>query len=504
SLLSLLPAGAILVVEEKLELERQPDLAEVAARANVLLSAFASPDDESVFAPPQNYVNALENVPPDALIVSRHAQRLQQEYPEFKTVPGELSGGFTAAGRQLLTDRELFGEEPVSRRAKPPAKEGVDGELLADLKVGDYVVHENYGIGLYRGMETLEIEEVKQEYLLIDFADGDKLYVPPHMAGLVEKYVGGKESHPRLSRLGSHEWLKTRTRVKESVKEMTKELLEIYAAREKLAGTAYPPDDVWQKELEATFPYDETPDQLKAIAAVKEDMEAGRPMDRLICGDVGYGKTEVAIRAAAKAAAAGKQVALLAPTTILVEQHYNSFKQRFQDLPYVVEMLSRFRSPAEQKETVRQLAGGGIDIVIGTHRLLSKDVQFKDLGLLILDEEQKFGVAHKEKLKKLKKTVDVLTLSATPIPRTLYFSLAGVREMSTITTPPVDRSPIRTYVIPFSENVIREAVRRELDRGGQVYFVHNFVETIEGMAALIKRVVPEVRVAVGHGQMDEK
>jgi transcription-repair coupling factor (superfamily II helicase) len=285
---------------------------------------------------------------------------------------------------------------------------------------------------------------------------------------------------------------------------MTKELLELYAARQKLSGFAFPPDDVWQMELAGTFPYEETPDQKKAIIDAKKDMEAPRPMDRLVCGDVGYGKTEVALRAAAKAVSTGKQVAVLVPTTILAEQHYNNFKSRFGSSPFVIEMLSRFRSKKEQAEVAKSLASGGVDIVIGTHRLFSKDVKFKDLGLLVVDEEQRFGVAHKEKLKKLKRTVDVMTLSATPIPRTLYLSLSGARDMSVINTPPLDRSPIRTYVLPSNEAVTREAILRELDRGGQVYFVHNIVQTIDGVASKIKKLVPEARVTIGHGQMPEK
>jgi transcription-repair coupling factor (superfamily II helicase) len=296
-------------------------------------------------------------------------------------------------------------------------------------------------------------------------------------------------------------WANKKSRVKKALKDMTAELLKLYAARQKLPAFAFPVDDIWQKELADTFPYEETPDQRKAIIETKRDMEALRPMDRLICGDVGYGKTEVAIRAAAKAVAAGKQVAILVPTTILAEQHFNNFADRFKNSPFVVEMLSRFRSKKEQETIVNALAIGGVDILIGTHRLLSKDIKFKDLGLLIIDEEQRFGVGHKEKLKKLKETVDTLTLSATPIPRTLYLSLSGARDMSVITTPPVDRSPIRTYVLPWNEAVISEAIRRELDRGGQVYFLHNFVESIEGMAAKIKRLVPPARVTVGHGQM---
>ncbi|MFH1683603.1 MAG: transcription-repair coupling factor, partial [Candidatus Margulisiibacteriota bacterium] len=322
--------------------------------------------------------------------------------------------------------------------------------------------------------------------------------------GLVEKYSSGADFKPRLSRLGSRKWLRIKSNVKKTLKDMTKELLELYATRAKVSGYAFHADDIWQDELAGTFPFEETPDQQKAINEAKRDMEASRPMDRLVCGDVGYGKTEVAIRAAAKAVSAGKQVAILVPTTILAEQHFNNFKKWFKYSPFVVEMLSRFKSKKEQADIVKSLNLGGVDIVIGTHRLLSKDVQFKDLGLLIIDEEQRFGVAHKEKVKKFKKTVDVLTLTATPIPRTLYLSLSGARDMSIINTPPVDRSPIRTYVLPWSEAVIREAILRELDRGGQIYFLHNFVETIDGVAAKIKKLIPEAKVAVGHGQMSEK
>ncbi|MFA5893058.1 MAG: transcription-repair coupling factor [Candidatus Margulisiibacteriota bacterium] len=503
-IIDLVPAGALVVLDEPLELNRlADDLAAVEPRVRAELSTFLAAGEEPFFTAAPSYLGQPETLPAQAVIVSKHAPRLKAELPDKEVFTGELRGGFSCPGLMVVTDRELFGEEPAKRRPGKVVKEGVAENLLADLKVGDYVVHENYGIGLFQGMNELEIDGVKQEYLLIQYDDEAKLYVPPPLVGLVEKYVGGKESRPRLSRLGTRDWQKTRTKVKESLRDMTQELLQLYALRQKVTGTAYPPDDIWQKELEATFPYEETPDQAKAIAAVKADLESPRPMDRLICGDVGYGKTEVAIRAAAKAAAAGRQVAFLAPTTILVEQHYNNFKERFKNLPYVVEMLSRFRSKAEQAATVKALAEGKVDIVIGTHRLLSKDIKFRDLGLLIVDEEQKFGVTHKEKLKKLKASVDVLTLTATPIPRTLYFSLSGVREMSLITTPPVDRSPIRTYVIPFSENVIQEAIRRELDRGGQVYFVHNYVETIDGFAAKIRRLVPEARVAIGHGQMKE-
>ncbi|MCU0640692.1 MAG: transcription-repair coupling factor [Candidatus Margulisbacteria bacterium] len=501
SLLEIAPAGTLIILDEPAEL---PDHAQFNDRQPIILSSFLGADETPLFAAAPDHRDRLSQVPAAALVVSRHAPRLREELPEHYVVAGELRGGFVFHDRLVLTDRELFGEELGRPPVKAKVKEGVADFLLADLKPGDYVVHENYGIGLFRGLEQLAIDEIRQEYLLIEYAGEDKLYVPPAMAGLVEKYNGGREAHPRLSRLGSKEWLRIRKNVKESVKEMTRELLQIYAARQKLEGKAFPPDDVWQKELEATFPYEETADQLKAIAAVKQDMESPRPMDRLVCGDVGYGKTEVAVRAAAKAAAAGKQVAVLAPTTILAEQHYNTFRERFRNLPYVVEMLSRFRSPAEQKSVVSALAAGGVDVVIGTHRLFSKDIKFRDLGLLIVDEEQKFGVSHKEKMKKLRTTVDVLTLTATPIPRTLYFSLAGIREFSLIATPPVDRSPIRTHILPYNETVIAEAIRREIDRGGQVYFLHNYVESIAGVAAKLARLVPEARIAVGHGQMDEK
>ncbi len=518
-----LPKDSVVAFDEIMEIERAADkqveeqalptdlkylnfeeIQKLSVKNKVIeLSSFLKPEEEAFASSPPSYINKLAEVPKDTFVISKHSARLREEI-EAQIFEGSLRGGFVLDGMQVLSDRELFGEEIVFRRLKAAPPEGVADELLADLKAGDYVVHENYGIGLYRGMETLEIDKVEQEYLLLEFAEGDKVYVPPSMAGLVEKYSSGGEFRPRLSRLGTKQWLRTKGRVKNALRDMTKELLELYAAREKLSGFAFPSDDIWQIELEGTFPYEETPDQKKAIVDTKRDMESSRPMDRLVCGDVGYGKTEVAIRAAAKAISAGKQVAILVPTTILAEQHYNNFKNRFKSSPFIIEMLSRFKSKKEQAEIVKALSGGGVDIVIGTHRLLQKDIKFKDVGLLIIDEEQRFGVAHKEKLKKLKRTVDVLTLTATPIPRTLYLSLSGARNMSMIHTPPLDRSPIRTYVLPWSEAVIREAVLRELDRGGQIYFVHNVVETIEGAASKVKRLVPEARVAVAHGQMSEK
>jgi len=519
-----LPEEAVMVFDEMMEITRSADrhmdeqssfatafkyvsheeiVKQVEKNKRIEFSGFVQPGEEAAFSSPPIYVNKLSEVSKEAIIVSKHAARLREEI-EAEVFEGSLRGGFVFDGIQVLTDREIFGEEVVFRRLKTVPSEGVADELLADLKVGDYVVHENYGIGVYQGMKTLEIERVKQEYLLIEYAEGDKVYVPPSMAGLVEKYSSGGDFRPRLSRLGSKHWIRVKGKVKKALRDMTKELLELYAARQKLPGHSFPPDDIWQIELEGTFPYEETPDQRKAILEAKRDMETPRPMDRLVCGDVGYGKTEVAIRAAAKAVSCGKQVAILVPTTILAEQHYNNFRNRFKSSPFIIEMLSRFKSMKEQAGIVKALMGGGVDIVIGTHRLLSKDIKFKDLGILIVDEEQRFGVAHKEKLKKLKKTVDVLTLSATPIPRTLYLSLSGARDLSMITTPPLDRSPIRTYVLPWSEAVTREAILRELDRGGQIYFVHNFVETIDGMASKIKKLVPEAKIVIGHGQMPEK
>lgn len=525
-----LPKGTLVVLDELMELSRAADreideqkkmeprisfsgsfaylsFEEIKKLAlkfkKIEFSQFLQPDQEPTFTAPQSYVNRFSELAKETLVISKHAPRLKEEL-NAEVIEGSLRGGFVFHGKQVVSDRELFGEEVVFRKIKPPSAEGVADQLLADLKIGDYVVHENYGIALYQGMSSLEVEGVVQEYLVLEFANEDKVFVPPSMAGLVEKYSSGGDFRPKLSRLGTMQWSRTKGRVKKRLRDMTKELLEVYAAREKLAGFAYPPDDVWQIELKGTFPYEETPDQNKAILDTKRDMESARPMDRLVCGDVGYGKTEVAIRAAAKAVSAGKQVAILVPTTILAEQHYNNFKTRFQTSPFVIEMLSRFRSKKEQAAVAKSLASGGVDIVIGTHRLLSKDIKFNNLGLLIIDEEQRFGVAHKEKVKQLKKTVDVLTLTATPIPRTLYLSLSGARDLSIINTPPVDRSPIRTYVLPWSDAVIREAILRELDRGGQVYFVHNIVETIDGIASKIKKLVPEAKITIGHGQMPEK
>jgi transcription-repair coupling factor (superfamily II helicase) len=519
SLFDLLPKEVLLFIDEPLEALRladqvsdEPDFIKPEAIPQATeLSAFLKPGQEGLFSSAPGFkgdlLAAAEYLKEkrDVFLVSKHSARLP-ELSKYKLIEGELSSGFEAASGTLvmLSDRELFGEDPQLESHKPVIPEGVDEEHLAQFSEGDLVVHEDYGVGLYRGLEKLKEEGVESEYILIEYAGGDKLYVPLTLMGLVEKYSAGGDFKPRLSRLGSSAWLKTKGRVKKSIKDMTAELLEIYAARQKYLGFAFPPDDLWQKDLEGSFPYKETPDQGKAIAQVKRDMESTRPMDRLVCGDVGYGKTEVAIRAAAKAITSGKQAAVLVPTTILAEQHFHNFKDRFASFPFKVEMLSRFRSKEEQQKIVEALKTGGVDVVIGTHRLLSKDMQFKDLGLLIIDEEQRFGVAHKEKIKKLRKTVDVLTLTATPIPRTLYLSLSGVRDLSTINTPPVDRSPVRTYVLNWNENVVREAILKELDRGGQVFYVFNIVEKIDGMANKLSKLVPEAKIIVGHGQMPER
>ncbi|CAG1770983.1 hypothetical protein BAC2_01409, partial [uncultured bacterium] len=369
--------------------------------------------------------------------------------------------------------------------------------------IGDYVVHIDHGIGAFRGLTRIAMNGPEREFLLIEYANGDQLFVPVHQIDRLSRYTAPGGHTPVLHRLGTAEWSQVKERTRKAIADIAGELLELYAAREVVSGHAFPPDDSWQHELEASFPYVETEDQLSAIDAIKSDMERARPMDRLVVGDVGYGKTEVALRAAFKAATSGKQVAVLVPTTVLAQQHFNTFSERLGAFPIQVEMLSRFRSDKEQNDIVEKIAAGSVDIVIGTHRLLSNDVAFKDLGLLIIDEEQRFGVVHKERLKQLRQEVDVLTLTATPIPRTLYLSLSGARDMSTIETPPEDRLPIRTYVAEYDERLVRDAILRELDRGGQVFFIHNRVRGINIVADQLRKLVPEATVAVGHGQMHE-
>ncbi len=403
----------------------------------------------------------------------------------------------------IYTEAEIFGQARRPKRVRF-SSEGVKLTAFSDLKPGDYVVHINHGIGRYVNIKTLEIAGVHRDYLEVAYAGDDRLFVPVDQMQLLQKYVGVEDEPPKVHRLGGGDWQRVKNRVKESVQEMAEGLLALYAERQSLPGHAFAPDTVWQKEFEEAFVYEETPDQLKAIKEIKEDMERPRPMDRLLCGDVGYGKTEVAMRAAFKAVMDGKQVAVLVPTTILCQQHYQTFSQRFSGYPVTIRAMSRFQSPKEQEETKLGLAEGWVDLVIGTHRLISRDIVFKDLGLLIIDEEQRFGVSHKERLKELSKRVDVLTMTATPIPRTLHMSMVGIRDMSIIDTPPEDRFSVRTYVLEFNEEIIREAIRREMDRGGQVYFVYNRVETIDRMAAYLQNLVPEARILVGHGQMSEE
>jgi transcription-repair coupling factor (superfamily II helicase) len=405
----------------------------------------------------------------------------------------------------VLSDSELFGWKKPTTVRRPKSRKGVTPEtFFADVNAGDFVVHIEHGIGRYVGLVKLDFDGVEREYLAVEYANTDKLYVPIHQADRLARYVGPDDTPPILNRLGSADWNTVKRRARKAVEDIAKELLEIYARREIAPGHAFSPDSDWQTEIEDAFPYVETEDQLRAIAEVKEDMEKPRPMDRLICGDVGYGKTEVALRAAFKAVMDGVQVAILAPTTVLVQQHYQTFKERLEAYPVQIETLSRFRTKSQQQQTLQNLADGITDVVIGTHRLLQKDIKFKNLGLLIIDEEQRFGVTQKEKLKKLRMEVDVLTLTATPIPRTLHMSLSGVRDLSTIDTPPEERLPVQTIVTSYDENLIRKAILRELDRGGQVFYVYNRVAGIEQKANRVRNLIPEARVDVAHGQMSER
>lgn len=403
----------------------------------------------------------------------------------------------------VISESDIFGKEKKKRK-KIRHYEGKTIHSFSELSVGDYVAHENHGLGIYRGIEKIEVDKVTKDYMKVEYAGGSNLYVPATQLDVIQKYADSQAKRPKLNKLGTQEWGRTKTRVRSAVKNIAKDLVQLYAARQREEGFCYGEDTIWQKEFEETFPFDETDDQLEAIEAVKHDMESNKIMDRLICGDVGYGKTEVAIRAAFKAAQESKQVVFLVPTTILAQQHYNNFVQRMKDYPVRVDLLCRFRTAAEQKKTLEDLKKGLVDIVIGTHRVLSKDVQFKDLGLLIIDEEQRFGVTHKEKIKKLRENIDVLTLTATPIPRTLHMSLVGIRDMSVLEEAPMERVPIQTYVMEYNEEMVREAISRELARGGQVYYVYNRVNTIVETANKIASLVPEARVAFAHGQMKER
>ena len=403
----------------------------------------------------------------------------------------------------ILTEKELFKKQVKRSRRRQKFTNAERIKSYQELKVGDYVVHQSHGIGRYVGIETVVVNKTHKDYMLIKYAGDDKLYVPIDQIDLVQKFVGSEGKKPRLYKLGGSEWTKVKSRVQSSVEDIADDLIELYAERQARKGFAFSPDGPLQREFESAFPYQETDDQLRCIEEIKQDMESERPMDRLLCGDVGYGKTEVAIRAAFKAILDGKQVALLVPTTILAQQHYQTITERFQDHAINIGLLSRFRTRKQQSETIEGLKKGRIDIVIGTHRLLSKDIKFHDLGLLIVDEEQRFGVKHKERIKQIKTNVDVLTLTATPIPRTLHMSLLGVRDLSVIETPPENRFPVQTYVVESTPTLIKEAIEREMARGGQVYYLHNRVDTIEKKAQEIAEIVEEARIAIAHGQMNE-
>ncbi len=430
------------------------------------------------------------------------AERGVREGGAVTTVLADLAGGFVleAARLAVATEEDLFGERRHTRAAPRITRRRAE-QVALELSPGDYAVHRVHGIGRYLGIERRALAGAERDYLVLEYAQGDRLYVPTDQVGMVAAYQGGEE--PRLHRLGGSDWARTTARVKRAVRDMAGELVRLYAVRMSVPGHAFAPDTPWQRELEDAFPYEETRDQLAAIQEVKRDMEEPRPMDRLLCGDVGYGKTEVAVRAAFKAVMDGKQVAVLVPTTLLAEQHFVTFSERFAPFPVRVAMLSRFLSPAEQRRVVREVAEGKVDVVIGTHRLLSPDVRFADLGLVIVDEEHRFGVAHKERLKKLRASVDVLTMTATPIPRTLEMALTGIRDLSVVDTPPEDRQPVLTYVGPYDEGMAIGAVRRELLREGQVFWVHDRVATIERTAARLRELVPEAEVVVAHGRMDE-
>ena len=434
----------------------------------------------------EDYGHAIQ---PGEVMVAYGKLKKGFEYPDLKFV--------------VISESDIFGSEK-KRKKKRRIYEGEKIQSFTDLSVGDYVVHEQYGVGIYRGIEKIEIQKTAKDYVKIEYDKGSTLYVLATQLEAIQKYAGAEAKRPKINRLDGQEWKKTKSRVRSAVNEIAKELVELYAVRQQTEGFVYGPDTVWQREFEELFPFEETEDQALAIEATKRDMESKKIMDRLICGDVGYGKTEIAIRAAFKAVQEGKQVAYLVPTTILAQQHYNTFVQRMKDFPVRVDLMCRFCTGAQMKKTVEDLKRGMADIVVGTHRILSKDVEFKDLGLLIIDEEQRFGVAHKEKIKQMKKDVDVLTLTATPIPRTLHMSLIGIRDMSVLEEPPMDRLPIQTYVMEYNEEIVREAINRELARGGQVFYVFNRVNQIIEVTSKIAELVPEANVAFAHGQMKER
>ncbi len=418
---------------------------------------------------------------------------------------GSLHKGFEypTIGFVTVSDKEVFGQDRKPARTSSKHK-GRPINLFSELNVGDHVVHQAHGIGQYVGIEKLSVEGVKRDYLKIRYQEGAYLYIPTNQLDLIQKYIGSEGKQPKLNKLGGTEWLKTKNRVRESLRDLAAELIRLYAQRQATRGFVFSKDSVWQRQFEEQFPYEETDDQLKCIQEIKEDMESGKLMDRLLCGDVGYGKTEVAIRAIFKAAMDGKQVAYLVPTTVLAQQQYNSFAERLKDFPVSVEVISRFRSQAEQKRILKDVKTGNVDILVGTHRLLQKDIHFKDLGLLVVDEEQRFGVTHKERLKNLTPGVGVLTLTATPIPRTLHMSLVGIRDISVIEDPPEERYPVQTYVMEYNRDVVKDAIIRELGRKGQVFYLYNRVRTIDIRASELQAMIPDARVAVAHGQMDER
>ncbi len=440
---------------------------------------------------------------------SRIAELIDEQHPDLKSRTrlclGRCTRGFRLVKQRLLvvSDHELYGRRDVRPNRKKRTLQSRAIESFLELNEGDLVVHVSHGIGRYRSMQLIEKEDRTEEHLVIEFADSVRIYVPVSLIHLVQKYVGASKASPRLAKIGSTSWAKKKEKVSEAVADMAADMIQLQAAREAKKGISYPPDSHWQQEFEESFPYEETPDQAAAIEAIREDMQRPRPMDRLICGDVGYGKTEVAMRAAFRAIDAGKQVAVLVPTTVLAEQHFRSFSARIAEYPFVIEMLSRFRTKKEQREILEGLEKGSIDLVIGTHRLVSPDIKFKDLGLLIIDEEQRFGVKAKEMLKQLRLEVDILTLSATPIPRTLHMSLLGIRDISNLQTPPRGRQPIETRICKWDPELIRHAIVRELNRNGQIYFVHNRVYDIEALTEQLQRIVPEARFGIVHGQMNE-
>lgn len=423
---------------------------------------------------------------------------------EIMVAYGNLRRGFEypLINFVVISESDIFGKKKKAKKKRHLS--GATIGSFAEITPGDYVVHENHGLGIYRGIEKVEVDNVSKDYIKIEYAKGDNLFIPATQLEVLQKYAGADAKKPKLNKLGGTEWGNTKSKVKAAVWQVAEDLVELYAIRQAKEGFEYGPDTVWQKEFEETFPYEETEDQTLAIEAAKRDMESTKIMDRLVCGDVGYGKTEIALRVAFKAVQEGKQVVYLVPTTILAQQHYNTFVQRMKDFPVRVDLLCRFKTAGEQKKTIAGLKNGSVDIVIATHRVLSKDVTFKDLGVLIIDEEQRFGVAHKEKIKKLRNNVDVLTLTATPIPRTLHMSLVGIRDMSVLEEPPMDRMPIQTFVMEYDEEMVREAIDRELSRGGQVYYVYNRVKDIDDITARIAAMVPEARVEYAHGQMNER